>query len=126
MPKVKIPRSARNSIKRALLENEGKLSEPELKAKNDTKKAIRKSIEAGSTPRTKITWAVDVGDLVRIKSKKNSNNKEDYGIVTYKKSRVNYSNQEDEFIIVMTPTQSEIRLHPKSIEVLQRNENSCK
>tara|TARA_A100001515_G_scaffold144029_1_gene146858 strand:+ start:84 stop:446 length:363 start_codon:yes stop_codon:yes gene_type:complete len=116
--KSKIPKSARRSLKRAFVENDSSLSDSKVEGIRLTRKAYRSGIETGEIKRTKITWTVSVGDLVKIKPRK-KNEPTLYGIVTYKKNRINYSNQEDEFIIVMTSKKSDIKLHPKSVETIQ-------
>ena len=69
MAKTKIPKSVRKGLKRAIKNDGGSLSESSIKGKNKTKKSIRSSIEDGDMKRTKITWAVSVGDLVRVRTK---------------------------------------------------------
>ena len=128
MAKTKIPRSARKSLKKALLEDGGRPAVPSRKAKQETRKNIRQGIRDGEFKRTKITWTVDVGNLVKIKASqtravsKNYNSDSDipvYGIVTYKHNRITYNNQEDEYIVVMTPHSSELKIHPKQVELIQ-------
>ena len=127
MAKSRIPKSARKSLKRARLEDAGTLSESTRKGINKSKRSIREGIQKGDIQRTKISWTVDVGDLVRVKQKNQTTgltasegaSVHCYGIVTYKRTRITYSNQEDEYIIIMTPHQSEMRLHPKAVETIQ-------
>jgi len=126
MARIKIPKSARKTLKKALIEDGGQLADAKQKQNNETRRKIRQGIRSGEIKRTKVTWAVNEGDLVKIKS--NSRNKsmtedEDdrvIGIVVYKHVNINYKNQEDEYLIVMTPHNSGLRLSPKSVEAIQK------
>ena len=109
MAKIKIPKSFRKTLKASIKES---------------KKAMRTMQSTGEIKRSKITWNICVGDLVKIKSGPGYNKKTKplYGIVTYKKQRVNYSNQEEDYVILMTPNDSQVKMSPKSLEIVQEIE----
>ena len=126
MARSKIPKSARRSLKRALVEDGGKVADSTKEGLNDLRKTMRRSVRDGEINRTKITWSVAVGDLVKVKSASTRDKLARdykkgmpvYGIVTYKHSRITYNNQEDEYIVVMTPNSAELKVHPKQVEVI--------
>ena len=118
MAKIKIPRSFRKTLRNSIKADGGEVANKK-KDLRDTKRTMRTMQNSGEIKRSKITWNISVGDLVKIKSKKANPT---YGIVTYKKQKVNYSNQEEDYVILMTPSDSQIKISPKSLEIIQEIE----
>ena len=117
MAKTKIPRSFRKTLKRSIKAEGGDVAESKKQGLQDAKRAVRTMQTSGEIKRSKVSWNINVGDLVKFKT-----GSKIYGIVVYKKQRVNYNNQEEDYIILMTPRNSQLRVSPKSVELIQEIE----
>ena len=135
---TKIPRSIRRTLKRNLKDDpdhDAKKSEAQKSVLKSVKKDLRDQIETGDIKRTKISWKVEPGDLVTIKTPRartiskpgvNASKEEKrviMGLVLYKESSLKYTGVEEDYIIVMTPQHSSLKISPKSIEKVQEAPN---
>tara|TARA_A100001011_G_scaffold396001_1_gene492618 strand:- start:5596 stop:5967 length:372 start_codon:yes stop_codon:yes gene_type:complete len=118
MPKRLIPKNIKKELKKSIKRGGGQLAQSTTKEKQNLKRKIRRQQQTGETKRSKITWSIAPGDLVMIK-KKNKGQQTVVGIILHKKAKINYNNQEEEYVIMMTPNHSNFKISPKRLKLLQ-------
>ena len=118
MAKKLIPRNMRKSLKKTIKSSGGQTADPKYKGKNEARKQIRGKVQSGEMKRKTVTWNFHVGDLVKIK---NHTNKLRVGVVLKKLMKTNrYTNEDREYVTVMTSDNNSFEVSPKRLVVLQR------
>ena len=118
MPKKLIPRKMRKSLKKTIISKAGETAESKRKGKQEVRSSIREKVQSGDLKRKTITWNFHVGDLVKIKNHKH---KLKVGVVLKKIKKTNhYTNEDREYVTVMTSDNNSFEVSPKKLVVIQR------
>lgn len=118
MAKKLIPGKMRKSLKKTIISKGGETAESKRKGKQVVRSNIREKVQTGEIKRKTVTWNFHVGDLVRIK---NHTRKLKVGVVLKKVKKTNhYTNEDREYVTVMTSDNNSFEVSPKKLVVLQR------
>ena len=118
MAKKLIPRKMRKSLKKTIISKGGETAESKRKGKQVVRSSIKEQVQTGEMKRKTVTWNFHVGDLVKIK---NHTKKLRVGVVLKKIKKTNhYTNEDREYVTVMTSDNNSFEVSPKRLVVIQR------